>query len=191
MQRADRVRLAGAEREELPAVVLAALVVGLVGDQQHRRLDAPQPVGQRLVVVGHAGGRVDEEQHDVGRLDGGLDLAADLGVEIVAARQPAAGVDQQELDPEPLGLGLVAVAGDAGAILDDGHLFADDAVEQRALADVGPPDDDNGGQRHDDGSKALRSEMPSVAMTSTARGSSSTVVPSRKRPSDRHTSGSR
>ena len=40
--------------------------------------------------------------------------------------------------------------------------------------------------------RALRSEMPSVGTTSTMRGSSSIVIPSRNRPSsDRHTSGSR
>ena len=49
--------------------------------------------------------------------------------------------------PEPLGLGLLAVAGDARAVFDDGDLLADDAVEQRALADVGAADDDDGGQR--------------------------------------------
>ena len=191
MQCADGIRIAGAERQELPAVVLAPVVVGLVGDQQHGRLDPPQPIGEGLVVLGHARRRVDQEQHDVGGLDGRLDLAADLRVEVVAARQPAAGVDQQEVDAQPLGLGLLAVAGHAGSVLDDGHLLADDPVEQRALADVGAADDDDGGQRHDAGSSALRSEMPSVAMTSTGRGSSSTVVPSRNRPSDRQTSGSR
>ena len=46
--------------------------------------------------------------------------------------------------------------------------------------------------RADADSRALRSAMPSVSMISTTRGSSSIVVPSRKRPSsDRQTSGSR
>ena len=42
----------------------------------------------------------------IGPLHGLLDLAADLGVEVGAARQPAAGVDQQERPAEPLGLHL-------------------------------------------------------------------------------------
>ena len=41
----------------------------------------------------------------------------------------------------PLGLDLLAVAGDAGLLLDDGVAAADDAVEERRLADVGAPDD--------------------------------------------------
>ena len=59
------------------------------------------------------------------------------------------------------------------------------------LPTLGRPTMTTVGKRHDAGSRALRSEMPSVATTSTGRGSSSMVVPSRKRPSDRHTSGSR
>ena len=40
-------------------------------------------------------------------------------------------------------------------------------------------------------SRARRRAMPSVGTTSTGRGRSAGVVPSRKRPSDRQTSGSR
>ena len=188
---ADRIGITGTEGQELPPVVLAPLVVGLVGHQQDRRFDPPQPVGQRLVVLGDTRCRVDEEQHHIGSLHSSFDLAADLDIEIVAARQPPTGVDQQEVHAEPVGLCLLAITGHAGAVFDNRNLLADDPVEQGALADVGTPDDDNGGQRHDAGSRALRREMPSVATTSTDRGNSSTVVPSRNRPSDRHTSGSR
>ena len=171
VQRADRIRIAEAERQELPAVVLAAVVVGLVGDQQHGRLDPSQPDGQRLVVVGDARSSASTTNSTTSAVvDGRLDLAADLRVEVVAAGQPAAGVDEQERDAEPLGLGLLAVAGDAGLVLDDGHLLADDAVEQRALADVGAADDRRQtGKRHDVVLErpSAQSEMPSVATTST------------------------
>ncbi len=40
-------------------------------------------------------------------------------------------------------------------------------------------------------SNARRKAIPSVGMTSTGRGKSAVVKPSRKRPSDKHTSGSR
>ena len=65
---------------------------------------------------------------------------------VVAAGQPAAGVDQQEGAALPLGLDLLAVAGDAGLLLDDGLAAADDAVQQRRLADVGAADDGDDGQ---------------------------------------------
>ena len=193
VQGADRVRLAEPEGEELPALVLAAVVVGLVGDDDDLVVAAAQPAGDDLVVVGHPDGAVDDEQHDVGVAHGGLDLAADLGLEVGAAGHPAAGVDDAERHAEPLGLERLAVAGDARAVLDDGRLLADDAVEQRRLADVGPADDGTtGGQGGHARSRARRRAWPSVATTSTGRGRSSTVPPSRKRPSsDRQTSGSR
>ena len=179
MQRADRVRLAEPEGEELPALVLAAVVVGLVGDDDDVVAAAPQPVGDRLVVVGHPDRGVDDEQHDVGVAHGRLDLAADLHLEVAAARHPPAGVDDPERHAEPLGLERLAVAGDAGPVLDDRRLLADDPVEQRALADVGPADDgDDGG--HASVTSLMRSRAParrawpSVATTSTGRGRSST-----------------
>ena len=122
---------------------------------------------------------VDDEQHEVGAAHRGLDLAADLGLEVAAARHPAAGVDDAERHAEPLGLQLLAVAGDPRAVLDDRRLLADDAVEQRALADVGPADDGDDGQL--DAMLVIsrapaQSARPSVATTSTGRGRSSTVA---------------
>ena len=201
VQGADRLRLAEAQRQELPPVVLAAVVVGLVGHQDDGCLETTQPVGHRLVVLSEPHRGIDDEQHDVGLLDGGLHLAADLLVELVAAGQPPAGVDEHERHAQPLGLHLLAVASDPGTILHDGHLPTHDAIEQGALPHVGATDDDDCWQTHDTLSRtatlaswalrARRKAMPSVGTTSTTRGSSATVVPSRKRPSLRHTSGSR
>ncbi len=52
VQRAHRDGLAEPERQELPHLGLAAVVVGLVGDDEHLVSAATQPVGDRLVVVG-------------------------------------------------------------------------------------------------------------------------------------------
>ena len=49
--------------------------------------------------------------------------------------------------PAPLGVDLLAVAGDAGALLDDRLAPADDAVDERRLADVRPADDGDDGLR--------------------------------------------
>ncbi len=56
-------------------------------------------------------------------------------------RQPAAGVDDGERAAVPVGLEHLAVAGDAGLLLDDGVAPPDEAVHQRRLADVGAADD--------------------------------------------------
>ena len=49
---------------------------------------------------------------------------------------PAAGVDDREAAAEPLGLVGDAVARDAGGVFDDGLAAAEDAVDERGLADV-------------------------------------------------------
>ena len=151
VQRAHRERLSEAEGEELPAVVLPAVVVRLVDDDDHLLAAAPQPRGDRLVVVGHPDGAVDDEQHHVGVADGGLDLPADLGLELRSAGHPAAGVDDAEGDAEPIGLQRLAVARHARVVLDDRRLLADDAVEQRALPDVRATDDGDDGEPIDAG----------------------------------------
>ena len=57
---------------------------------------------------------------------------------------PAAGVDDGERAAGPVGLVGHPVAGHARDVLDDGLAAAEDAVDQRGLADVRPADD---GQR--------------------------------------------
>ena len=143
---ADRVGLAQAEGQELPRLVLAAVVVGLVGHEEHGLAGPAQPLGDGGVLLGDPDGGVDEEQHGVGAPHALLHLAAHLGLEVGAARHPAAGVDEQEGHAQPLGLDLLAVPGDAGAVLHDGDLLAEDAVHERALADVGAADDGDDGQ---------------------------------------------
>jgi hypothetical protein len=200
VERADRHRFTEAEREEPPQVFLATGVVRLVRHDERVVVPASQPVGNCLVLLERAHRRVDHEQHEVGLVHGGLDLPAHLRVEVVAAGHPPAGVDEAERHTQPLGVHLLAVASDAGAVLDDRGLLAHDAVEQRALTDVRPSDDHDGRQpgqlcarrRAHRRSSAARSAMPSVVITSTGRGRSSTRSPSRNwRESDRHTSGSR
>ena len=58
-----------------------------------------------------------------------------------AQQADAAGVNERERPPVPFGLGGDAVAGDAGLIVDNCDALADDAIEQRGLADIGPSDD--------------------------------------------------
>ena len=53
------------------------------------------------------------------------------------------GVDQRESRDRRCGLALAAVAGDARPVVDQREAPADQPVEQRRLADIGPPDDRN------------------------------------------------
>ena len=69
-----------------------------------------------------------------------LGQAAGVGV-------PAAGVDDGERAAVPVGVVGDPVAGHARHVLDDRLAAADDPVDQRRLADVGPADDGQDGNR--------------------------------------------
>ena len=90
-----------------------------------------------------AHGDVHHQQDHVGLGDGPFGLGAHLGVERIVGGQPSTGVDHGEGPPAPLGVELLAVAGHAGSFLDHRGPTADDAVDQRRLADVGPSGDDH------------------------------------------------
>jgi len=66
VQRADRERIAHAEGDELPRRRLAVGVVDLVDHQPDRWPGAPDDLGRGQVLVGHPGGHVDDQEHDVG-----------------------------------------------------------------------------------------------------------------------------
>ena len=62
----------------------------------------------------------------------------------------AAGVDQLEEAVVVAHQVREAVAGDAGLVVDDGDADAGEPIEHAALADVGPADDDDLGNAHDE-----------------------------------------
>ncbi len=138
----QRHRLAHAEREGVQSAGLAGLAFGLVGDQHHRLAPPAQHFGEHLVVRRHAFARVDHEQGQVGLVDGDLGLRLHAGLQaLVVDVLKSGGVDQLQIDvAQPAGP-ETAVAGDAGAIVDDRQRPARQPVEQGRLADIGPSDD--------------------------------------------------
>ena len=147
VQRGDRERLAEAEAHQLPDHRFATGVVDLVGDDDHGGVASTQQVGHPGIEIGHPGGDVEDQQHDVGLGDRRLGLARHLGVELVAAAHPAAGVDEAERASEPLRLHLLAVPRHTGSFLDDRDARPEDPVDERGLAHVGPTDDGDERQR--------------------------------------------
>ena len=144
----DRERVVPAERVELGGAQLALLVVGLVGGDEHGLGRAAQELGGVLVGGRRAGRGVDHEHDDVRLVDREPRLDLDLLLDRVAGRDlEAARVDDDEPPAVPLGVAVEAVAGRPCPVLDDRRArVADDAVEQRGLADVGSPDE--GDDRH-------------------------------------------
>ena len=98
---------------------------------------------------GQADAGVDHEEDGVGLGDGGLGLDAHApGEARRLALLEARRVDDREAEIAELGVALAAVARDAGLVVDQRQLLADEPVEQRRLADVWPADHGDGEGRH-------------------------------------------
>ena len=148
VRRRDGVDLVPAERVELHALELALLVVGLVDGHDHRCRGTAEQVGGLRVRRRHAGGRIDHEDDDVRLVDGEARLFLDARLDrIVGIDLEPAGVHDDEPAAVPLGVAVEAVASRPRTVLDDRRPMADDAVEERALADVGPTDDGDDRER--------------------------------------------
>ena len=90
------------------------------------------------MVVDHgADAAIDHEEHHVRLGQGKPDLFSDgAGEGGVLGGVVAAGVDHAQQTPSPLDLDLLAVAGDAGCLVDDGLARAAETVDERGLARV-------------------------------------------------------
>ena len=154
VQRRQRQGLAEAELVELERLGIAAWIVELVRDQDHRLARAAQQVGELLVPGSDAGARVDHEQHEIGLGDRGASLVGDLALHRArVAGIDATGVEDREGGPAPLDDQLLAVARDARLLVHDRLAGRGQAVHERRLADVREADD---GDRADQGAEALR-----------------------------------
>ena len=147
---ADRDRLAKAERKASSMPGLAGAALGLVGGDDHRRRLGAQPAGDLLVERGQALARVDQEQGDVGVAHRGLGLGAH------PARQACAGPRPRTRRCRSPGIrGRAGCASPSrrsrvtpGPVVDQRQPLADQPVEQRRFADIGPADDGDGGKGH-------------------------------------------
>ena len=119
----------------------------LVEDDQHRAAGGVDALGEALVLVGDALGGVDDEQGDVGLVDRGQgphDREVLGAVVDLAAAAHAGGVDEADRPVVGVHDRVDRVARGAGHVVHHGAVVADEAVEQRGLADVGPADDRDG-----------------------------------------------
>ena len=113
-----------------------------ITNDRHR--DGAQASGDFLIERQHALARVDHEQDHVGRVDREVDLLFDVPREVVHVRDAhAARIDQFEKPVIMAHEMCHAIAGDAGLVIDNGNPDAGKPIEQAALADVRPANDDN------------------------------------------------
>ena len=145
VERRERKRVAQPELVELDGVEVAARVVDLVREHEHRLLRA-----RSVSASSSSPGRdpvpgVDDEEDEVGLLDRGARLLRDRGAERVGREVvDAARVDQQEVLAVPVGDQLLAVARHTGRLVDDGLPRLGQPVDQRRLAHVREADDRDG-----------------------------------------------
>jgi hypothetical protein len=144
----DRVERLDAERIEFADQVVLLRGVDLVHRQQHRLLELAQPLDQLLVQRIEAGAAVDHRDHDVGLLGGDQRLDAHRPPQLlVLLGLEAAGVDDQEAAVAPAADGDVAVARHARRRRHQRPPRVGEAIEQRRLAGVRPPDEGDDRQR--------------------------------------------
>ena len=147
VRRADDQRLAEAQLVQLLSGAHGARVVDLVGGEHHGDAPTAQHLGDLEIVGQRPGAAVDHKEHHVGRADGQLDLLADVpGVGRLLGGVVAAGVDHAHQAALPVDLDVLAVAGHARRLVDDGLTRAAEAVHEGGLAGVGRADDDDGGR---------------------------------------------
>ena len=120
VQRGERERVAEPELVELDRLEVAPGIVDLVRQHDHRLLRGAQGDCKLLVAGRDPVAGVDDEEDEVGLLDRGPRLHCDLGAEGVGREVvDAAGVDQQEVLPVPVGEKLLAIASHARGLVHD------------------------------------------------------------------------
>src|SRR5690606_12844600 len=134
----------------------------------HRLAGAPQQLGDVGVHRREARAPVGDQEDHLGLLHRELRLLPNLREhDVIIPGDEAAGVDDGEEPSCPVGVRVVAIAGDAGEILDQGLATPGDAVEQGALAHVGTAHDGDHRQRHHSYPSFLRPATVSLQRGST------------------------
>ena len=174
----DRDRLAEAERVELGGERLLLGPVDLVGDDDDGQVAAAQNLRDLGIALAQPGARVEDERDGVGVGDRCPRLRLDLPRErILGLEIDAAGVDQLEPHAVPLALQSLAVAGDTRLLVNDGLTPADQAVDQRRLADVREADHSDASEPRRGGSRGHHPSPRSRASSTTRATTSSMLRP--------------
>ena len=147
VHRADRVRLAEPQRPQRRGVGLGLVAVNLVGGQEDWLAGAQQDPGGGLVGRGGADDGVDHQDHRVGGAHGHRCLLGHQLLQTLGVGLPSPGVLHDEPAAGPQRVVGHPVAGDARDVLHHRFPSAQDPVDQRRLADVGPADHRHHGRR--------------------------------------------
>ena len=142
--RTHGVRLTEAQGPQCCNLGLGASVVHLVGNEDDRSLRAAKHSSDRFVRRRSADNGVDDQENGVSRSHGQLGLTGNGLLKALCVGFPSAGVLDEEASSGPVRLIRDAVTSDAGDVLDYRFTTADDAVDERRLADVRSTDNSQG-----------------------------------------------
>ena len=159
----DRDRLAEPKLVGFEHAGRSCPALALVGDHDGGLAGSAHKIGKNSIFRHRACARIDQEQYCIGGSKRGLGLLLHApGQAFGRGRLEARGVDHGELKIAEPRAALAPVAGDAGAVVDQCEAFADEAVEQRRLADIRPSD--NGDREaHDRGSSGFTRALKRAA----------------------------
>ena len=117
------------------------MALGFVGEQDDRLVGAAHELRKMPIGRRQAGARVDHEQDRVAIDQRRFGLRAHApGERLAIALFEPGGVDDRECEIAEPRVALAPVARHAGRVVDQRELAADQPVEQRRFADIGPAD---------------------------------------------------
>jgi hypothetical protein len=134
---------------ELVDEIVAHRVIDLVDHEEHRLAGRAELARELVVDRGQPGAAIDHEHQRIGLADRAQRLAMDARADHVARGfgiEPA-GVDHPHDGAEIVALAIAPIAGQPRRAVDQRRAPADQAVEQRRLADIGSADDRH--ERHE------------------------------------------
>ena len=145
MLRRDRQRIAEAELVGFEPAGLARFALALVGGDDRGLARLADQIGEHPIIRHQTGAPIDQEEHRVGLFDRRLGLLDHAAGQARGRRAfEARGVDRGEFEVAETPVALATVARHARHVVDQCKPLADQAVEQRRLADVRPANDGDG-----------------------------------------------
>ena len=140
VRRGDRMWLTEAERMEIRTSGRRIEPLGLVDREEHGLAGTTQLARHKVILGGETSARIGKEHEHIGFGDGTLGLQAHRLLDARGLLDEATGVDDDIGDRPEAAVAVLAIARDARHVRDQGVPGPGQAVEERGLADIRPPD---------------------------------------------------
>src|SRR5689334_23005659 len=120
------------------------MIIDFIGDKQHFLSRPAKHFGDFAIKRMNTTSHIDDKKYHCSFGYGDLGLPLDLPLkDILRIWHNAAGIDNKEIPPGPIGTRINAVARYAGNRFGNSHPLADKAIKESRLADIRPANDCN------------------------------------------------